>query len=118
VADEGLLSMYVSIINKNAILHGPEYPTAPWDGAMWFNTTTSLLEKFSKDSGTFEPYTPSGGLVVQTTFITGTYPVGRVIIVPGGTDAYYVGTGIPVSTYVPNFPNATFRTLCNVYFPS
>jgi len=118
MADAGLLSMYVSIINKNAILHGPEYPTVPWDGAMWFNTTTSLLEKFSKDSGTFEPYTPSGGLVVQTTFIFGTYPVGRVIIALGVTDAYYVGTGIPVSTYVPNFPNTTFRTICTLNFPS
>jgi hypothetical protein len=111
--NEGLLSIYFTIINKNAILQGPVYPTAPFHGAMWFNTTTSLLEKFSKDSGEFEPYTPSGGLVVQTTFVSATFNAGQVCVALNRKDDYRVGTAT-----IQNYGGGNFNTVCNVYFPS
>ena len=118
LVDEGLLSIYVSIINKNAILHGPVYPTAPWDGAMWFNTSNQLLFKFSKDTGTFDPYTPSGGLFVQATYAAGTFPVGAVCIVLGGNTDYRLGNGTPSPTSITNFPTINARTICTLTYLS
>jgi hypothetical protein len=115
--DEGLLSIYFTIIHKNAILHGPVYPTAPFHGAMWFNTTTSLLEKFNGDNGTFESYTPSGGLLVENTYTFRTVLLGQIYIARNQNDRYYTNVG-GVQKIIFNFGGGNFRTLCNAYFPS